>query len=454
MSENLPYHDEQWDDLPLPNEAEAWQKMQRLLEEKDRRRRLLPFWFWRYGLLGILLAGLATGGYFLLGKDSATSKEAIGENASVPTHGKSRQKPREQVPEKTEVSSQPDKSTTTASKPSDEKPDQSLVVNRGNAGFEKQPLQKSSANSVSSILTNQSSLKRNNVSVNTVPNQMQPDRKKTNDSILQGSIPVEKKRVRQPQPKAQIEITSTIDSTISRDSAEAIIITPVDSSEIQKPASKKRSSIVFSAGVGLQQPIAFGGQQTSTYNLQGKQNKFSAHIPSVYLRLQKGRWFLQGELHYKVAQPVRPFSFSQVSLYDGASNTLLTERLSVQKLYYHQVPISINYNVLPQWSLGAGVVYNRFAGAVIGQETQERNVITGSESLTRRVVPVKGYKDSFLYKSTTGFLVQSDYHLGRFSLGLRYTANLQPFIKYTQPDGVVLNEKNQVLQAILRFRLF
>src|SRR5688500_614497 len=143
MSENLPYHDEQWDDLPLPNEAEAWQKMQRLLEEKDRRRRLLPFWFWRYGLLGILLAGLATGGYFLLGKDSVTSKEAIGENASVPTHGKSRQKPREQVPEKTEVSSQPDKSTTTASKPSDEKPDQSLVINRGNAGFEKQPLQKS-----------------------------------------------------------------------------------------------------------------------------------------------------------------------------------------------------------------------------------------------------------------------------------------------------------------------
>jgi hypothetical protein len=448
MSENLPYHDEQWDDLPLPNEEEAWQKMQHLLEEKERRRRFFPLWFWRYGLLGILVAGLATGGYFFLAKNGKTPTETTSTNAAIPPQRKDQQKPTQREPEKNKVSMPGDKGTTAANKTRGENTSQPLAINGGNPGFEKQRLPKALTNKIDGSFKSSSSQKKNNVSVDVVLEQTKREREKTFDPTSQDSVPEEKTQVSQPQPKAQTADTPPADST------EAVLATPVDSSETQKQAPKKKNAIVFSAGVGLQQAIVFGGQQTSGYNLAGKQNKFSDHLPSVYLRLQKGRLFLQGELHFNVPQPVKPFSFSQVSSYDGASNTVHTERFSVQKLYYHQFPISINYNVLPQWSLGAGVVYNRFAGAVTGQETQHKNVVTGTESMTRQVVPVKGYKDSFLYKSTTGLLLQTDYHWGRFSLGLRYTASLQPFIKYTQPDGAVLNEKNQVLQAILRFRLF
>ncbi|MBB1285899.1 hypothetical protein HRH25_16055 [Flavisolibacter sp. BT320] len=456
MSENLPYHDEQWDDLPLPNEEEAWQKMQHLLEEKERRRRFLPLWFWRYGLLGILVAGLATGGYFFLAKNGKTPTETTSTNAAVPPERKDQQKPTQREPEKNKVSLPGDKGTSAANKTPHENSHQPLAINRGNPGLEKQRSPKASTDKVDGSFNSYSSQKKNNVWVDVarVVEQKKHEREKTFDQTSQDSISEEKAQVSQPQPQAQTADTPSADSTATRDSTEPVIETPVDSSETQKQAPKKKSLIVFSAGVGLQQAIAFGGQQTSNYTLAGKQNKFSDHLPSVYLRLQKGRWFLQGEMHYQVPQPVKPFSFSQVSSYDGASNTINTERLSVQKLYYHQVPVSINYTIVPQWSLGAGVVYNRFAGAVTGQETQHKNVVTGTESMTRQVVPVKGYKDSFLYKSTTGFLLQTDYHWGRFSLGLRYTASLQPFIKYTQPDGAVLNEKNQVLQAILRFRLF
>ena len=76
MSENLPHHDEQWDDLPLPNEEEAWQKMQLLLEQKDKRRRL-PFWFWQFTLLGILVGGMATGGYFFLLKKGRSQQKLL-----------------------------------------------------------------------------------------------------------------------------------------------------------------------------------------------------------------------------------------------------------------------------------------------------------------------------------------------------------------------------------------
>jgi hypothetical protein len=110
--------------------------------------------------------------------------------------------------------------------------------------------------------------------------------------------------------------------------------------------------------------------------------------------------------------------------------------------------------VLENWSVGAGMMYNLLAGAVTEQEIESKNVQLGTTTISRNLAPVKGYKDSFLYKTTAGILLQTDYHWKRFSLGLRFTQHLQPFIKYTSPDGVVMDEKNKVLQAILRFRLF
>jgi hypothetical protein len=104
--------------------------------------------------------------------------------------------------------------------------------------------------------------------------------------------------------------------------------------------------------------------------------------------------------------------------------------------------------------VGTGAVYNILAGAVTEQEVTSKNVQTGNESVSRSIAPVQGYKDSFLYKTTAGLLFQTDYHWKRFALGLRYTQNLEPFIKYTRPDGTILNERNRVLQAIIRFRLF
>ena len=67
---------------------------------------------------------------------------------------------------------------------------------------------------------------------------------------------------------------------------------------------------------------------------------------------------------------------------------------------------------------------------------------------------MKGFKDSFLYKTTAGIILQTDYQVKRFSMGLRYTQNFLAFIRYTTPTGEVVEEKNKTLQAILRFRLF
>jgi hypothetical protein len=163
---------------------------------------------------------------------------------------------------------------------------------------------------------------------------------------------------------------------------------------------------------------------------------------------------LQGEWQSRIPQPVKPFSFNETTSYNAANKTLQKDRFYIQTLYYHQLPLSLNYYVLPHWSWGAGGTYNLFAGAVTSQEVTRRDINTGAETMFSQVVPMKGFTDSFLYRSTAGILLQTNYHWKRLSIGLRYTQHLQPFIKYTAPDGAVLSKKNQVLQAVLRFRLF
>lgn len=211
---------------------------------------------------------------------------------------------------------------------------------------------------------------------------------------------------------------------------------------------------MWSAGVGLQQSIALYHQQSSMVDTIGQGQLFFDYFPSLYFKVQRDRWFAQAEFHYSVPQPVKQFSFSQKTRYDATNLILNTERFIIQKMYYHQLPFSVNYFALPNLSIGVGGVYNILAGAVTQQELTSKNVQTGNETVSRNLAPVKGYKDSFLYKTTAGILLQTDYHWKRLSLGLRYTQNFQPFIKYTKPDGTILDEKTQALQAILRFRLW
>ena len=445
MSENFSYNDEQRDDLPLPNEEEAWQKMKLLLDEEDKRRRVLPFWFWRYGLSGLLFLGLATGGYFLLNTTRNDKQTSTTTRQNVPQQ---QIKQQELAPRKTrnKNSSQENTSETV------EQLEKTMVQNSPT------PIEKKVQDLPVVSQQIRTNRKANYSTKNKLPQTIKtvPDNNKKGVDLFVNRIQqriVTNNHQKQTDTVKQLTTKSNKDSARVKDTAKTITTPPIVSTKTEKDNPKKKSSFVWSAGVGLQQAIAFNGQQSSSYNFNGKQSTLSDHIPSVYLRLQKDKWYLQAEFFYGVPYPVEQFSFSQTTTYNAANSTLNTNRFYIQKLYYHQSPLSVNYFVLPNWSLGIGGIYNRLAGAVTEQETTNKNISTGSETISKRLAPVKGYKDSFLYQSTAGILLQTDYHWNRFSLGLRYTKNLQPFIKYTKPDGAVVDEKNQMLQAILRFRL-
>jgi hypothetical protein len=229
----------------------------------------------------------------------------------------------------------------------------------------------------------------------------------------------------------------------------------VPTKEEEKKKQQKKKPFYVTAGLGLQQQIPVGGQDAFPYNYYGRKGSLSDYIPSAYVRLHKeNKWFIQAEFRYGAPQSVKDFSYSRQTVYDTSTQSLATTSLYLRKTYYHQIPLSFNYYVRPNWSVGVGGVYSRFYGAVTEEEVKSRNVFTQAEKISKRIVQIPEYNDSFLYKTQVHFLIQTDYQWKRFSFGLRYKKDIQPYIKYTQPDGRVDVKKNQSLEAIIRFRIF
>lgn len=452
MSDKQPFPDDQWNDLPLPDGDAAWQRMEVLLDEDDRKRRVLPWWFWRYGATGLLLVGLALGGWLWLqkenkqrGVDLPSYREGLAKETLAAKENPVTKKAAPVTVEKAGPALPPTTSPVPGEEAKAETPGMSQAQTLPSALKVAVPtLHRASAK--------QKQATRNELrpAPQTAVGEM---RLQKADSTHTNSRPSTSTAVvAKPVGADSIATGKTAkkDTAVAANDTAKVLPPPA----VVQKTKKKVSAFTWSAGIGMQRAIALPGQGSSSYNYSGRRSGLSDNIPSAYLRLQKGKWYLQAEGNYAVPQPVKNFSFSQQTRYDAAALSLNTERFIIQKLYYHQLPVSVNYHFFPQWSVGAGGVYNILAGAVTQQEVTRKDVQTTTEQVSRSVAPVKGFKDSFLYKTTAGLLLQTDYHWKRFSFGLRYVQNLQPFIKYTKPDGEVLDEKNRTLQAVVRFRLW
>jgi hypothetical protein len=80
--------------------------------------------------------------------------------------------------------------------------------------------------------------------------------------------------------------------------------------------------------------------------------------------------------------------------------------------------------------------------------------LTQKYTNVKQIIPMKHFNDSFLYKTQVHVLLQADYQWKRFSFGLRYTKDVQPYIKFTNPDGTVDEKRNQALQLMVRYRIW
>lgn len=477
MNDRLPYEEQieqQWDDLPLPDENLAWEDMKRRLEEDDDNG-IIPFWLRGCGLWGLVLVVLVGIGWWLYRQPLSNTKKKspIIQQGPGPTKKTVERK---------------DRTGTLNGKPAeitngDKFPTFQQDHNDSVPGNKDMNSDKSIAKNTHEISTGRTkAITSNNKieisgSTQRISKAIEKDRKsdqvtdKKNINIFPGApLSVETRNADQvlnknnpgapvndspsPIPADKMNIDSVL-SNIKDSSGKKTTPEKVEDT-IQKKDSSKPRSTSFSAGIAMHQLIPIDGQKLTPYNSQGRKGSVADYIPSVFARMYRNdKWFLQAEFRYGAPQYDREIIYQQENQLDssGMTNTITSEKL--KKTFYHQLTASFNYSVLPNFSVGGGFVWNTFKGAVSEQDVVQRTISTGIDTvLSKGVIMSTNRADSNFAKTYFQALVETQYKWKRFSLGARYSFGLQPYLKFNLPGGTQQKERNRSLQVFLRYELW
>lgn len=477
MNKKLPYEEafeQQMNGMPTPHEDESWQKMKQLLDDKEDRKTPVV-WFKNYKVWGTVILLLLAGLWLIDNSTNSLKEEQLSEaqNKTIPQQNSAAEK------QSTSSESQPKQE----SKPATSNSQTSVPVLKEDIG-------EGTTNKKITLTSSNTKVAVNNKSVvsTTVVSSRSTLKSRNNKSLdQQSNLPVGERAISlEKNGKAQIDATHIAEDTrgfkaevltvepshhaeddsisiakaaSSDTSASGDIAIQQDPSPATKSTNKKTVSsypatYTLSSGIGIQQQIPVGGQQAVHYGHNANSSTISDYIPSVYLRFQKkDKWYLQSGFSYGSPQLVKEFAYNKQTLSD-ALGTITTTTLRLKKTYYSEIPLSFNYYILPKWSAGVGGMYSWFHGAVTEKEILTRNLLTQSETIAKEIMPINNFTDSFLYKSHTYLLLQTDYNWRRLSVGLRYAKDMQPYIKYTLPDGTIMEQRNWSLEFVLRLRLW
>ena len=488
MSEKLPYEEQlnhTWDELPLPDEDTAWKDMKRRLDEDDDDKIVAPPPKSGCGIGALLIGLLLAGGLWLLlrpekwfiKKETETTQQTKEDNKKPGADNS----PKETIIEKTNPTGQKENKTGIAE-------DTALTVraddntNKSNSINKKEhetngdsKIDALDANSIKSKKKLQSLGETNKTArpvskVNKAKTKLKIDKEtRQKEKNISVSKTIADTIVENKTDIAGKENNSTgikPDTTLKQ--ADTKTIKPVDSIAAKKPTvatnktnpaiekKKDKQAVFFSAGIGLHQQIPISGQEWTTYGSLGRKGILSDYIPSINFRMEKEkRWFLQSEFRYGAPQHTKQVTYSQKISIDTQTQVVTTNSSVLKKTFYHQVPVTFNYYVLPGWSVGAGVQWNKFYSAVAEQDLKKRIPGTAIDSvISKNIVKVSNDSSTALVKSWWQGVVQTQYQWKRFSIGARYSFGLQPYIKFRLPNQPLQEEKNNSLQIFLRYELW
>lgn len=495
MSERLPYEEQlpqQWHDLPLPDENSAWADMKRRLDDDDDDGVVIPWWRRGCAVWGLLLLVLLALGWWWFEPHKWASRRP-GSNVSVDTA---------QAPELRPVNGNRGSSATpgTDRRSSNDSSSLPAIRNSDTQGTAPTGQPVSDSPATNTEITKPSVTTNSETEITVTPGGKTTRRKNTAGTRpparQTGSLPrvtsnnnqpvissnVDKQRpVDEGKPVSSAEKnkrddipaitadekksdTNAVaenkrpDSTTTKPPVTSNLQDSTNSKNAKQKKEKERKPYFFSGGIALQQQIPIAGQTTSPYNAVGRKGSLRDYIPSIYLRYnKKDRWFFQGEFRYGAPQYTKNLTFDEVAVLDtagGINFTVITSQ-RVLKTYYHQLPLTFQHYILPGWSLGGGVVWNKFYGAITEQQVNRRDNATQNDTVVDyKVVLDKSDSSGVFSKSYFQGVVETQYQWKRFSLGARYAFGLQPYMRFTLPGAVRREEKNSSLQIFLRYQLW
>lgn len=500
MAKQPPYEemDQQWGDAPLPDSDQAWQKMKTMLDKEDeKKRRFFPFFFLNScaGWSLLLVATLGFGVWFFVSQNkksheiaaiekpvgkvnvqeqrqSNTEKRTTAESGHAtienPKTNNTKNKPAPGTTVNATASSNENEVETTSST-------ETSLKNRVTTELAATRKHKSTERDVANVKEQKAKTKstktdvkrRNEESVAVVKHVQQDElinklTAKSSDVALKNKTEKDNNKTStESKPRTPLSVKDVAEvkhadakPVEKKDSVKQTRTDKAnDKTETAKQQNKQKEEASFSIGLGIHHLIPTG-QFNYVENYNGNKNILSEHIPSVYMEARKGKMSAQLEARFAAPQLIKDFSYSENMTYDTVNNKLLTKEYHLRKAYYHQVSLSFNYEVLPHLSVGMGGMYSVFYRAVVQQELRTKDLQSGSESATFQNIQVPQFSDSFFFKTQMQVLFQTAYEWKRWSLGLRYKKDLEPFIKYTTPDGVLKEEKNGVLEAIVKWQIW
>ena len=484
MSEKLPYEEklnQRWDELPLPDEDMAWKDMKRRLDEDDNDKIVVPPPGRGCGMGAFLTGLLLLGGFWFLvrpdkwfkKKETVTAQHTTG--STVP-----KDSPEEKQDVNKNIEASPEKSneqsgkTDTTNKKKITKlneSSESISIENGNEQKSEptvdikttEPGSTKNTPGKTKPLTPVASAKPNNIK-----QAEQKDVVNSDDMMNSKSVNlVDTFKTKPVGSTIKIDQLPKQDDTSTIQKQGTITLRPADSTvpKIGQPKNETRPStkkekeprpIFFSAGIGLHQQIPIAGQQWTTFGALGRQGILSDYIPSINFRIEKEEgWILQTEFRYGAPQHIKQITYSQQISIDTISQVVTTNSSSLKKTFYHQVPVTFNYYVLPNWSIGIGFQWNKFYSAVAQRDVSRRNPGTSIDSvISKNIVRVSNDSSTALVKSWWQGMIQTQYQWKRFSIGARYSFGLQPYIRFTLLNQPLQEEKNSSLQLFLRYELW
>jgi hypothetical protein len=448
MNERLPYEEQlvqKWDELSVPDEDMAWADMKRRLE-KDDDDGFTPFWLRGCGFWGIAIVGLLAVVWWIVQHQKwfHTNQSASQQERTISPKSQKGNTRSDQIRLKKSVTIDDSASIPTKR--------HSINPKQSNSSIEHKPVSKKI------IAANSKKIKPPQTQKgHQRPNQPQNVLNKETNEIDQLN---EKDRAADSLKENGKTIVSQnkTDSTI-RSNPDSLQMKTAQTLKHQKDSSQ-RNHFSFAAGLALHQQLPLAGQKLTPYNAEGRKESIGDYIPSVYFRMIRNKkWFIQAEFRYGAPQYNKEFLY-QEKIDTARGNVTST---SLTKSFYHQLPLTFNYFINEHWSLGAGLTWNKFVSAISSQDVVHHNTTTGIDSfiVKDQIFSTKPFDsvghrvtDSNFVNSYLQGVFETQYQWKRFSLGVRYSFGLQPYIKFTLPGGTQQQEKNQSVNIFVRYDLW
>jgi hypothetical protein len=231
----------------------------------------------------------------------------------------------------------------------------------------------------------------------------------------------------------------------------------------EKPETKRDGG--FMVGIGLNQFFTVGGQQASSWNSGGITGTLSDYIPVPMVRYYvNSRLYVQLEAQINTPQYTKKnLVINEIPADSGSPARFVESSVSINKLFYFNLPLSVHYTIAKNLDLGMGLQYSQLTNGIgvfsSGYNTNFNTTnITGITTIDSISSQTKSFKGDSLYRELKThefrWLLDVNYTYHHFILGLRYNQALSKFINVQVSSTQVTQARNSSLQLYLRYILW